>query len=123
MTTPIRNMVKALFVHVDDLDKATEWYSTLLGQPILPERKGGPVYFFELEGGTHLILDSNVNNPKGALRPAAMFDTEDIDAAFSFLQAQGATILTEVQRYPDVCFFNFQDPQGNVAMVCQEVRG
>lgn len=120
MTTPIRPRVKSVFLHVDDLQGSAAFYSNVLGFP-QPANVEGPVFFFTLDGAD-LVLDSNVNNPKEALRPTMMFDTDDIEAAYRFLQEQGATLLTEIQRYPDVCFFNFQDPLGNVNMVCQELK-
>ncbi|MBE9914188.1 hypothetical protein G8C92_09095 [Paenibacillus donghaensis] len=55
---PLVNRVASVFVHVTDLRLSAEWYSRLLGLPVMEERmNGGPVYWFDFEG-THLILDS-----------------------------------------------------------------
>jgi catechol 2,3-dioxygenase-like lactoylglutathione lyase family enzyme len=63
MTTPIKNKIGSVFVHVSDLRHSAEWYSKLMGLPLLEERlNGGPVYWFELEGETGLILDNNQIN-------------------------------------------------------------
>ncbi|HEU4963967.1 MAG TPA: VOC family protein [Bacilli bacterium] len=123
MTSPIRKKVKALFVHTDDLQRSVEWHAKVLGFVLPPEQKvEGPVFMVNLEDNFSLILDSNVNNPKEELRPAAMFDTHDIEAAYQFLQEQGVEILSEIQKYPDVCFFHFRDPDGHVSMVCEEKK-
>ncbi len=56
---PLANRVASVFVHVTDLRTSAEWYSRLLGLPLMEERlNGGPVYWFDFQG-THLILDSN----------------------------------------------------------------
>ncbi|BFH62906.1 VOC family protein [Paenibacillus azoreducens] len=55
---PLVNRVASVFVHMTDLRRSAEWYSRLLGLPVMEERmNGGPVYWFDF-AGTHLILDS-----------------------------------------------------------------
>lgn len=122
ISSPIKSRVKALFVHVNDLEKSIAYYSKVLGQPIRPEKHFGVLYMFDLQDGLQLILDSNVNNPKEELRPSAMFDTDDIEAADKYLRENGVEVISEIQRFPDVCFFHFRDPDGNVSMVCQELK-
>ncbi|MEF2967171.1 VOC family protein [Paenibacillus sp. M1] len=119
---PIENRVGSVFVHVTDLRRAAEWYSRLLGLPIMEERlNGGPVYWFDFQGA-HLILDSdaaNRENPDWSeeMMPRIMFPTRDIDLAYQYIRDKGVTVW-EPERHGTMAFFNFRDPEGNTQMVC-----
>lgn len=118
--SPIKNQIKAVFVHVQDLTQSVQWYSKLLGVPAPFGEVEGPIYMFNTVNGIALLLDDNRDNPQGVARPSYMLDTGDIDAAYLFLKNQGAQITREIERYPDISFFNFIDPDGNVVMVSQD---
>lgn len=120
--TPLGNRIASVFVHVTDLRRSAEWYSRLLGLPLLEERlNGGPVYWLELPG-THLILDSNAANRQNpdwreADMPRVMFPASDIDQAYDYLQKKAETFF-EPERHGTMAYFNFRDPEGNVHMAC-----
>lgn len=119
---PLENRVASLFVHVKDLRKSAEWYSRLLGLPLMEERlNGGPVYWFDFEG-THLILDSNAANRDNpdwdeAMMPRLMFKAKDIDEAYSYIREKGEPFF-EPERHGTMAYFNFRDPEGNAQMAC-----
>ncbi|MBQ4898117.1 VOC family protein [Paenibacillus sp. Marseille-P2973] len=119
---PLENRVASVFVHVTDLRKSAEWYSSLLGLPIKEERlNGGPVYWFDFQG-THLILDSNAANHQNpdwneGMKPRMMFPARDIDQAYRYIQDSGETCF-EPERNGTMAYFNFRDPEGNCHMAC-----
>jgi len=120
---PLANRVASVFVHVTDLRTSAEWYSRLLGLPLMEERlNGGPVYWFDFQG-THLILDSNrVNRQKPdwdeGMMPRIMFAAQEIDEAFRHVREKGGEPIDESERHGTMAFFNFRDPEGNVHMAC-----
>jgi predicted enzyme related to lactoylglutathione lyase len=113
---PLENRVGGAFVHVTDLRRAAEWYSRLFGLSVREERFGGPVYWFNLPG-TNLILDCDAANRENAVRPRFMFDARDIDEAYRYLREK-VEWLSEPERYGQLAFFNFRDPEGNTLMAC-----
>lgn len=115
MNVPINNRIRSAFVHVKDLKRSTEWYNMILGLPIKPERvNGGPIYWYDFG----LILDDNRNNQDQPSHPICMLDSDDIDAACEYLKEKGVNIIREVERHPGIAFFNYEDFEGNVFMVC-----
>ncbi len=127
MGHPITSTLPAVFVHVRDLARAVQFYSALVDKPYDPnEDYGNGIYVIRLDNQADLILDANHAEQVGKDEPfpmhaQCMFRTDDIDAARAWLQEQDATIVTEVYRDPNVAFFNFQDPDGNVQMICQSL--
>ncbi|WMT43328.1 VOC family protein [Paenibacillus sp. D2_2] len=124
---PFVNRVASVFVHVTDLRRSAEWYSRLLGLPMMEERmNGGPVYWFDFEG-THLILDSNRVNRQNldwdeGMMPRIMFEAKSIDDAYRYIQEKGEPLL-ELERHGTMAFFNFRDPEGNTHMACWSEQG
>ncbi|WP_274365630.1 VOC family protein [Paenibacillus thermotolerans] len=119
--SPIRNTIGSVFIHVSDLKRSAEWYSMVMGLPLLEERlNGGPVYWLELEGGTGLTLDDNRNNDPTAPHVLFMYKTGDIDASYRYLEEKGVRILFPIERpHPGLAYFTFADPDGNAIMVTQ----
>lgn len=109
---PILPYMPVVFLPVSNLKRSVEWYCGLLERPMQPKQDGGGIYYFDLDG-TDLILDSNM----WGFPPMIMFDTNDIDAAYSFCLEKQYPITGDLQRFPDVAFFNVL---GN--MICQAVR-
>lgn len=127
MTHPIAATLPAVFVHVRDLRRAVEFYTGLLDLPYDPAADfGNDIYVIRLENDTDLVLDAS-NAERAALTSAfamhatCMFTTQDIDAAHQWLQGRGVEIVTELYRDPNVAFFNFKDPDGNIQMICQRM--
>lgn len=125
MSHPIAPKLPAIFVHVRNLRRAAEFYTQLLGVSYDPDADyGNGIYVIQLGNGADLLLDANhaqhaQPNSTFAMHATCMFATADIDAAHAWLQAQGTEIVTELYRDPNVSFFNFKDPDGNIQMICQ----
>ncbi|TLS50894.1 hypothetical protein FE782_17755 [Paenibacillus antri] len=119
---PLENRVASVFIHVTDLRRAADWYSRLLGLPVLEERlNGGPVYWFDL-GDTGLVLDSDAYHRQDpswreSMMPRIMFPAKDIDEAYRYVKERG-TPFFEPERHGTMAYFNFADPEGNAQMVC-----
>jgi predicted enzyme related to lactoylglutathione lyase len=112
--------IGSVFIHVKDSNEAAVWYAKLLGKPD-PHPTKGPVQFMEIGDGRGLIMDDNRNNAAG-IRPAFMLETEDIQLAYEKVAAQGGKIVRVLEEDEAVAFFNFQDSDGNIVMVCQQKK-
>lgn len=125
MAHPITPKLAAVFVHVSDLPRAIDFYTKLLDRPYDPKADfGNGIYMIQLDNDVDLLLDASHAEQSGpkpnfAMHATCMFATQDIDAAYQRLQAQGVEIVTELYRDPSVAFFNFKDPDGNIQMICQ----
>lgn len=122
MNSPIANRVDTIFVHVTDLEKSVEWYSNLLGLEVKGEVQG-PIYTFEMgEGRPGLTLDNHCFDDNYVFvpqnQPLFNLNTEDIDAAYQFVNQRGIEIVQEIQSFPDLSEFTFKDPDGNIIMIC-----
>ncbi|WP_209123833.1 VOC family protein [Alkalihalobacillus sp. BA299] len=125
MSSFIKSTINCVFVHVNQLQRSAEWYSRLLGLKVLDERlNGGPVYWMELDRYTGLILDDNsVNIARGEWSkekaPLFMYKTKSVPLAYDELQKKGIKITLKIETPQEgLTFFNFEDPDGNVFMVC-----
>ncbi len=121
IASPVNNAVESAFVHVTDLRRAAEWYSMVMGLPVLEERlNGGNVYWLKLQGGTGIILDDNSGNAADTPRVRFMYRTDDIDASYRYVHRLGIRPLYPIERpHPGLAFFMFTDPDGNSIMVTQ----
>jgi predicted enzyme related to lactoylglutathione lyase/predicted transcriptional regulator YdeE len=119
--SPIDNVVGNVFIHVTDLCRSAEWYSMVMGLPLLEERlNGGNVYWMELQGGTGIILDDNGSNTPETPRVRFMYNTSNIEDAYRFLDNQGVQPLYPIERpHPGLALLMFTDPDGNSLMVTQ----
>lgn len=120
--TPIACKVNNVFIHVKDLKKSAEWYSKLLGIPYDPGTVESPVYNIPVDGATGLTLDDHTFDKGFILKPSNHvlfnFYVEDIDQAYSFIKANQITVVKEIERIGEFAYFNFQDLDGNVLMIC-----
>ncbi len=119
--SPIDNEVESVFVHVSELRRSAEWYSMVMGLPLLEERlNGGNVYWMKLQGGTGIILDDNGSNTPETPRVRFMYKTSDVEKSYRFLENQEVRPLYPIERpHPGLAFFMFTDPDGNSLMVTQ----
>lgn len=122
MSSPIHNKVNNVFIHVSNLRKSAQWYSSLLGIPFNSEEVESPVYNIPVNATTGLTLDDHTFQPGFILKPSEHvlfnFCAEDIDAAYSFIKSKNITIVKEIERIGNFAYFNFADPDGNVLMIC-----
>ncbi|MFC5602638.1 VOC family protein [Sporosarcina koreensis] len=122
IASPIASKVNNVFIHVSNLEKSAEWYSNLLGLPFSAENVSSPVYNIPVTSETGLTLDDHTFDPGFTLKPSDHvlfnFFVNDIDEAYDFIQNKGITIVKEIERIGDFAYFNFQDLDGNVLMIC-----
>jgi predicted enzyme related to lactoylglutathione lyase len=121
--SPIKNEVNAVFVHVQDLKKSVEWYSSILSLDIDLEKVNSPVHNIPVNGRTGLTLDDHTFDPGYRFQPIETpcfnFFAPDIDEAYNFVKEKGAEIVKEIERIGDnFAYFTFKDIDGNVLMVC-----
>jgi predicted enzyme related to lactoylglutathione lyase len=119
--SPIENVVESVFIHVSELRRSAEWYSMVIGLPLLEERlNGGNVYWLMLRDGTGIILDDNGSNDPGTPHVLFTYKTSDLDEAHRFLEESGVGPLYPIERpHPGLAYFIFTDPDGNSIMVTQ----
>jgi predicted enzyme related to lactoylglutathione lyase len=121
-SVPIKTNVNNVFIQVSNLKKSAEWYCRLLGLEIDLEKVESPVFNVPVNGPTGLTLDDHTFDPKFTLQPSAQalfnFYAEDINAAFSHVQKLNAKIVKEIERIGDFAYFNFEDLDKNVLMIC-----
>ncbi|WP_396020799.1 VOC family protein [Bacillus sp. SD075] len=46
------------------------------------------------------------------------FYVKDIDEAYRFIKDNNICIVKEIERIGNFAYFNFQDPDGHVLMIC-----
>lgn len=74
--------------HADDLERATAFYTDVLGLPLIA--KFGPLVFLDL-GGTRLLLEQ-------AASPSLIYlHVDDLDQRLDALRAAGVDVVTEPQ--------------------------
>ncbi|KIL41074.1 hypothetical protein SD70_09760 [Gordoniibacillus kamchatkensis] len=122
--SPIRPQIDSAILWVRDLDAAVQLYSRILGVEVREQDRYGHLHMFFLENGTSLMLDSNhmagVPVPERAA-PQLKLDCAGIDETYRYIKDQlGLEIVYEIERYPNVSFFNFRDPDGNVITVSED---
>jgi catechol 2,3-dioxygenase-like lactoylglutathione lyase family enzyme len=106
---PILRRIPAVFFPVQDLKRATEWYSDLLGRPIVPREHDDGIYIFDM-GGTEIILDSNIYGSPSVI----MFAADDIEAAHAFCASRPENEVTEIFSDEYISLFHV-----NSRMVCK----
>jgi predicted enzyme related to lactoylglutathione lyase len=113
---PIKNHLNSIVIPVTDLKRATEWYANLLGHAIKPERQdGGPIYWFDMDNGTGILLDDNRNNDDFQKYPSFMLKASNIRDAHRYMQNKNVQIVRGIEY--DHHFF-IQDPEGNAVIIC-----
>jgi predicted enzyme related to lactoylglutathione lyase len=122
LRSPITCKVNNVFIHVSNLEKSAEWYSELLGLPFNKEDVLSPVYNIPVTAETGLTLDDHTFDPNFTLNPSSQvlfnFFVADIDQAYKFVKNKGITVVREIERIGDFAYFNFEDLDGNVLMIC-----
>ncbi|GAA0315319.1 hypothetical protein GCM10008967_02310 [Bacillus carboniphilus] len=109
---PIKNHINTLVIPVQNLKRATEFYSRLLEKPIKPDRQdGGPIYWFD-EG---ILLDDNRNNQDLESFPTYMLKASNIHEAYQYVKNEGIEVVRDIQFDH---YFMIKDKEGNTVMVC-----
>lgn len=120
--SPIHNTVNTMFVPVSDLKTSVKWYCELLGQEYNPSEVSEPVYNMNIDHYTGVLLDAGTPGETQKVNPSAHplfnFHTDDIDAAYHYVNDLGYTITSTITRFEDLSFFTIKDPDGNIIMIC-----
>ncbi|SIT75610.1 VOC family protein [Edaphobacillus lindanitolerans] len=122
ISSPIACKINNVFIHVSNLKQSARWYSDLLGIPFPEEAIESPVYNIPVTSETGLTLDDHTFDPGFELKPSGHvlfnFYVRDIDEAHRFITGKGIPVVREIERFGEFAYFNIQDPDGNVLMVC-----
>ena len=112
--SPIENRIGAVFVHVTDMQRAIDWYSTLLGLPSHGTSHEGLIYDVPMSGPTGLTLDGHAH-ARGTFQPGGpllMLHATDIQAAHTFAQTH-AHAVGPIENIGTVSVFHLSDPDNN----------
>ncbi|RCW62734.1 VOC family protein [Saliterribacillus persicus] len=113
---PIQNKISGIFIPVSNIEKARDWYCDILGVDNSGEIIAGHLYVIPLVGA-NLVLDSKIFKENHTFKvPAFHIDTEDIEAAYQYMQDKKVELITAIEHGH---WFNFKDPDGNQLMICQ----
>ncbi|MFB9278429.1 VOC family protein [Cohnella cellulosilytica] len=116
MASPILNQIGAVFIPVSGIEKARDWYCEILGIPADGEILFGHLYVLPMQE-MNLVLDSKSYSEDRTFKTAAFhFNTEDIEEAYRYMEQKNVTLVTGIEHGQ---WFNFQDPDGNLLMVCK----
>jgi len=120
--SPIISEVQGVFIPVQDIKRAKEWYSRILGLPINTRDENGFHYSLPVDG-IEIILDEmpnwrgkNVEGPPVYQTPAFKLQTRNISETYRYMKEQGVQLVTEIE---DNLWFVFQDLDGNMIMICE----
>ncbi|MFS0880139.1 VOC family protein [Metabacillus niabensis] len=114
----ILSKVGAIFIPVSDIEKAREWYCSILGlEPSFDIIVGHLCCIPMDNNGLNIVLDSKIYTEDSYARtPMFHFNTDDIVGAYQFMKEKGVEIVTEIEHGHS---FHFKDPDGNMLMICQ----
>ncbi|HWL23124.1 MAG TPA: VOC family protein [Ureibacillus sp.] len=122
MSSPIKNQINTIFVHVSDLERSVIWYSQLLGQEYEISEINRPVYNIQINNHTGLTLDAGseeiLKKKKNCEYPLFNFHTDQIDVAYNYVNSLGYKIESEIVNFDDFSYFTISDPDRNIIMVC-----
>ncbi|NGP46714.1 VOC family protein [Bacillaceae bacterium SIJ1] len=123
LTSPVKNQVGAIFIHVTDMKRAIAFYNALLGLDEAPTGHAGTIYDLPIASGSPIILDANHPERKGQSdKPLFFFEAENLQAAYEKVQSIGAEIAWPIEEHEDISFFTFRDPDHNMMMICHDKR-
>ena len=110
--------LRTVIYHVNDIDKAKEWYSKITGiQPYFDQ----PFYVGFDINGFELGLDPDNNKIKQGNNSIAYWSVDDIEKAVEKLKENGAVIVSPVQNVGDNIYVAIiKDPFGNSVGVISE---
>lgn len=95
-----------------------------MGIEVSVGKYSGPIYTFDMGSGRPgLTLDNHCFDEDYEFIPSnqPLFNLSctDIDKAYEFVKNElDAEIVTEIETFPDLSYFNFRDPDGNIIMIC-----
>ena len=117
--------VQVVSVPVSDQDRAKEFYVNVLGFDVLQDMSMGPeMRWLQVapkgsEDSLALVTWFDTM-PAGSLR-GLVFETPDLEATVAEIDANGFTIVGEIDEQPWGRFLTFEDPDGNGLILRQPV--
>jgi predicted enzyme related to lactoylglutathione lyase len=113
-----------VFVPVQDVSRARDWYRDVLGLKV-GEIIAGHLCVIEMGQGPGLLLDQKLR-PDGPVElsgrgeyPLFMFSTDNIDAALAYMHERSIEVVEYDGRViNNGHWFNFRDCEGNLLMMC-----
>ena len=116
--SPVHNRIGAVFVPVSDIHRSAGWYARLLGCEAPALSHGDRICDLPMAGDAKLILDAH-RPVATSSQPLCFFTSDDIRASRRHLDALGAAVVREVEDIGSMWTLTFEDPDGNLLMVCQ----
>ena len=118
-------MLRQVAQHADDRGRATAFYRDVVGLPLLQEYDPPGLSFFDLGGGTRLLLE------EGAGSALLYLDVADIDGERARLESAGVTFVDDVHRIhvhdgtmapagTEEWMTFFRDSEGNLVGLCEQ---
>ncbi len=118
MSTNIFKRIDTVFVKVKNLEKASEWYETVMGfESTWKDIAGGYVSFAVGETALTLARVPEGEELKVSETPAFNFYASDVQEAHRYLVEKGVN-TSEITIDADVKWFSFEDVEGNKLEVC-----
>jgi predicted enzyme related to lactoylglutathione lyase len=120
----VSQRVTGIFVPVQDVSRAREWYGDVLGLKV-GEIIAGHLCVIEMAQGPRLLLDQKLR-PDGPVElsgrgecPLFMCGTENIDVALAYMHERSIEVVEyDGQVINNGHWFNFRDCEGNLLMMC-----
>ena len=109
-----------VMMYVTDLDRATTWYTDVLGFTVGYSAPGQYASLKHESSGVRLDLHPTDDASQVGKGPLPNFDVSDLDAALTTLKEKGVTI-GEITDIGHVRFCDFNDSEGN-SLQFQEAR-
>jgi methylmalonyl-CoA/ethylmalonyl-CoA epimerase len=118
-------MLRQIAQHVDDRSRAVVFYRDVIGLPLLQEFDPPGLSFFDLGGGTRLLLEG----PGGSA--VLYLGVDDIERERSRLEAAGVVFVDEAHRIHvhdgtmaaigvEEWMTFFHDSEGNLLALCEQ---
>jgi methylmalonyl-CoA/ethylmalonyl-CoA epimerase len=121
-------MLHQVAQHVEDPARATAFYRDVVGLPLLGELDPPGLSFFDLGGGTRLLLE------RGGGQAVLYLGVDDIEAERARLAAAGVAFVDDVHRIhvhdgsldqpagTEEWMTFFRDSEGNMVALCERRR-
>lgn len=119
MPSPIHRHIGQVFIPVRDMERSARWYGKVLGLDPAAASHDGTILDIPVTAGPALALDANRPHFTADGPPRFFFWTDDMAATIQHLRELEVSITSPVEDIGSVVFVQFEDPDGNVLMVCQ----
>ena len=121
MSTEVKIRDIAFVFHpVADMERAREFYGTLLGLKILLEVQVSPgMWWVEYNIAGAALAVSNMSAPLGSSGAALALEVEDLDACVAAMSGAKVPLTIEPQDFPTCRMFGINTPDGHSIMFHQ----